>query len=224
MCLNQVTCIGEILLCDGMYPLWNDHRAGRCYLSLSIVAIGYLGRSNVTALKKKPSHKYYYALLSTSYVSLQKKLPRCSTWENLVSTSYLVIILDSHKEGKIHKKLYWSNFSSKTMHLTSSKHWHLTPDKTLIRTMITTFWTFLVTAISLYAYLYIKNGWLTTDPTEQTLLAGDGVGDMGDGVPVDRFQLGWCGEGADGALGCELDFTLWKTVVKNTYMKFLMTK
>jgi hypothetical protein len=36
----------------------------------------------------------------------------------------------------------------------------------------------------------LLNG-LTTDPTEQTLLAGDGVGDIGDGVPVDRFQLDW---------------------------------
>lgn len=31
---------------------------------------------------------------------------------------------------------------------------------------------------------------LTTEPTEPTLPAGDGCGDMGDGVPIDRlFQL-----------------------------------
>ena len=43
---------------------------------------------------------------------------------------------------------------------------------------------------------------LTTDPVEQTLLAGDGVGDIGDGVPVERFQLAWWGLGAeDGGFG-----------------------
>ena len=57
-----------------------------------------------------------------------------------------------------------------------------------------------------YCWVSISKSRLTTEPTEPTL-AGDGVGDIGEGVPVERFQLVCSGDGADGGLGC------WEAVI-----------
>lgn len=43
-----------------------------------------------------------------------------------------------------------------------------------------------------------KRKTLTTDPTDPTDPAGEGVGDIGEGVPVLLFQLVWYGDGACG--------------------------